>query len=721
MNSIYHHLKITAAEINRAFCLSLIICFLLGWGGFAPVSMVRAEQAEPPGSSSGDSNISIDQAVSDEAQLNTLSFDGLAFLTGDMCSSTFYPPGKVSDFFGFQYLRDVTPNGFGHNTEFAGRVSDSVLSILTNAQVQALVTLANNQAEQVDAYAYKRFVLIKAFQRLLNGDVPAGASGLDKDAVMSFAADLYAIDGQISYDRARTYGGIISALTDSQKAQLADLRDAFTTLFQNAGEGGTIANSDWPAATPVDLSGLQGTNRGVLVSTYADDIFSWYFGSVDGDTYFCPERHGTYFGSFYMKDIPPMTAAEGVTIDTNLTADMGTAFLNALNASQKAMITDLVTTQKTDLNNIVSTREAISEKFRQFMTGASVSQDEVLALARSYGSCDGELSYHYATSFTDVHNTLTTDQADTLMGLRLEYYQRFPEYQADSHAYDCQGAWLYSDKIAMPEIQNTDFLFNGSGSTGSQAFKLTSSVGTDGGTLPVDYTYDGSGVSPDLSWTNVPLGTKEFALLMSTLPGDGSILYNWVLYGIPAGVTNLAKNTSGVGLSGISSHEAAGYAPPQSQGPGEKLYTFTLYALSGSPDLPGDPAEITGDVLAGAIASLTLGSASLNLNYSRTAPVADFSSAADGLTVTFQNASGLSAASWEWAFGDGVTSTEQNPRHTYSVPGDYTVALTVENSFGANTTAKDISVDTEGTDTTPSKFGGGGGGGCFIDTAVSRL
>ncbi len=117
----------------------------------------------PDSGNSGDSNISINQAISEEAQMKTIAFTGLAFLTGDLCSDTFFPPGKVSDFFGFQYRRDITPNGFGHNTEFAGKISDYVLSILTEAQVEELVDMANDQKTLVDAYGKKRFVLIKSF------------------------------------------------------------------------------------------------------------------------------------------------------------------------------------------------------------------------------------------------------------------------------------------------------------------------------------------------------------------------------------------------------------------------------------------------------------------------------------------------------------------------------------------------------------------------------
>lgn len=53
------------------------------------------------------------------------------------------------------------------------------------------------------------------------------------------------------------------------------------------------------------------------------------------------------------------------------------------------------------------------------------------------------------------------------------------------------------------------------------------------------------------------------------------------------------------------------------------------------------------------------------------------------LTVSFTDQSS-NAASWFWTFGDGYTSNEQNPKHTYLKPGSYTVNLTVNNAFGSN-------------------------------------
>jgi phosphatidylethanolamine-binding protein (PEBP) family uncharacterized protein len=147
-------------------------------------------------------------------------------------------------------------------------------------------------------------------------------------------------------------------------------------------------------------------------------------------------------------------------------------------------------------------------------------------------------------------------------------------------------------------------------------FKLTSAAAVDGGTLPAEYTCDGEGVSAPLAWQNAPAGTREFALLMTTLPGDGTTKWNWVLYAIPATVTALPRNSTAIGTFGVGSDgPQAAYQPPCSQGPGAKIYTFTVYALSSAPQLPA--GRIDGATLARAIAPLTIGSATMSVSYTR--------------------------------------------------------------------------------------------------------
>ena len=61
-------------------------------------------------------------------------------------------------------------------------------------------------------------------------------------------------------------------------------------------------------------------------------------------------------------------------------------------------------------------------------------------------------------------------------------------------------------------------------------------------------------------------------------------------------------------------------------------------------------------------------------------------------TIEFINESTGDFLYYQWVFGDGNTSTEENPVHAYSIPGRYTVSLTVSNSKGFNTITQDIVV-----------------------------
>ncbi len=455
--SLKNYFKVRV-KMRKFFLLSLTVALLIITVSCGDSSSTISDESN---NSENSSNISIDQAISEEAQMKTIAFSGLAFLTGDFCSDTFLPPGKVSDFFGFQYLRDTTTNGFGHNTAFAGKISDNILGILTDSQVNELISMANSQSDLITDYAYMRFVLIEAFRRLYENDIPDGTSGLSESSIIDFSGELYAIDGAISYERAVVIGGIINSLTDDQKEAILELQTDLNELFESVDDGDSLSDDQWPSPlVSADLSTLDTDGR-VLVSTYAGELFSWYLGSVEGDTYFCPERHGTYFGSFYMKDIPPISASEAVTIDSNLTADMGSDFLNLLDEEQEEIITGIVDIQETALNNIVTKREEIAEQLRLFMEGDSVDEDTVVALIRQYGEYDGEIIYNYAVNFSEVGNSLSIDQKNDILDLRLDYYELFPDYQEDSTAYDCDcGAWLYSEPLdGTVEIADSDSLF----------------------------------------------------------------------------------------------------------------------------------------------------------------------------------------------------------------------------------------------------------------------
>lgn len=74
-------------------------------------------------------------------------------------------------------------------------------------------------------------------------------------------------------------------------------------------------------------------------------------------------------------------------------------------------------------------------------------------------------------------------------------------------------------------------------------------------------------------------------------------------------------------------------------------------------------------------------------------PVANFTevTSESNLMATFTNTS-TDATSYSWDFGDGSTSTEANPVHTYAYKGQYIVTLTATSTAGSNETTKEIFV-----------------------------
>lgn len=75
------------------------------------------------------------------------------------------------------------------------------------------------------------------------------------------------------------------------------------------------------------------------------------------------------------------------------------------------------------------------------------------------------------------------------------------------------------------------------------------------------------------------------------------------------------------------------------------------------------------------------------------APVAEFGYTISGLTVSFNDLStdtDSSIVGWDWSFGDGATSAQQNPTHTFSAAGDYNVSLTVTDDTGLTSTSSKV-------------------------------
>jgi Raf kinase inhibitor-like YbhB/YbcL family protein len=166
---------------------------------------------------------------------------------------------------------------------------------------------------------------------------------------------------------------------------------------------------------------------------------------------------------------------------------------------------------------------------------------------------------------------------------------------------------LLSSKFQKEEVYNMDshrikilvrkifvcltlFAITGFYST-SYGFELKSSAFVSGSMIPSLYTCKGKNISPPLTWSGAPAGTKSFVLICDDPDAPILTWVHWVYYNIPASVTSLPEALSKIekpqqgGIHGKSSFGDFGYGgpcPPL----GTHRYFFKLYALDTMLTLP---------------------------------------------------------------------------------------------------------------------------------------
>ena len=116
------------------------------------------------------------------------------------------------------------------------------------------------------------------------------------------------------------------------------------------------------------------------------------------------------------------------------------------------------------------------------------------------------------------------------------------------------------------------------------AITITSTVFTEGGMIPQDYTCDGEDISPPLTWSSVPDGTKSLALICDDPDAPMGTWVHWVLFDIPAHIMELPtkippeKIIQNGAKHGMNDFRKLGYGGPCPPG-GTHRYYFKLYAL----------------------------------------------------------------------------------------------------------------------------------------------
>jgi Raf kinase inhibitor-like YbhB/YbcL family protein len=140
----------------------------------------------------------------------------------------------------------------------------------------------------------------------------------------------------------------------------------------------------------------------------------------------------------------------------------------------------------------------------------------------------------------------------------------------------------------------------------------------NGGKLPITYTCDGRSMTPPLNWQGAPEGTQYYALTLKHHAPEGMHWY-WSIYNMDASKTNLDSGevidnkTAVIGTNNINNLPE--YAPPCSQGPGEKSYTFTIYALANILDI--NTNNLDKEAIFTTLQEKSLSSADITVTYER--------------------------------------------------------------------------------------------------------
>lgn len=158
------------------------------------------------------------------------------------------------------------------------------------------------------------------------------------------------------------------------------------------------------------------------------------------------------------------------------------------------------------------------------------------------------------------------------------------------------------------------------GAKNGATLQVTSRTFTDGAKLQSEQVFQmcgGKNVSPQLSWSGAPQGTKSYAITCFDPDAPtGSGYWHWLVFNIPSSVTSLdagagqsdspAGGESGYSDFGMNSY--GGPCPPK--GHGDHRYIFTVYALDVD-RIPGASNKTTGATLVFSMRGHVLASGSI--------------------------------------------------------------------------------------------------------------
>lgn len=131
----------------------------------------------------------------------------------------------------------------------------------------------------------------------------------------------------------------------------------------------------------------------------------------------------------------------------------------------------------------------------------------------------------------------------------------------------------------------------------AMSFTLSSPSFSSGGAIPKKFTCDGADVSPQLTWTEPPAGTKTLALLADDPDAPVGNWNHWTMWNLPPTVRTLPEGVSKQAhlpdgsVQGVNDFRKTGYNGPCPPPGKPHRYYFKLFALDTKLDLKAGAAK----------------------------------------------------------------------------------------------------------------------------------
>ncbi len=203
--------------------------------------------------------------------------------------------------------------------------------------------------------------------------------------------------------------------------------------------------------------------------------------------------------------------------------------------------------------------------------------------------------------------------------------------------------------------------------------------------LPTSYSWNfGNGVtstSQNPTHTYSATGTYNVCLIATNVCGSDTLCQN-ITITCPVPVASWTNTTNGLSST---------FSNTSTNSPTSNLWTFG----NGASSTQTSPTHVylsEGVYNVCLFTNNTCGNTSSCQTITIVCPNtnAAFSNSVSNYTASFTDLSMNTPTSWSWNFGDGTTSTAQNPSHTYTANGTYNVCLISSNACGADTVCDSV-------------------------------